>query len=206
MAAGTLSTDFTYGEVDLPGFLVICDHIAQLKTSDGSPFVPRTFVDLGCGLAKSLLVAGMYFPTLLHATGIDFNPKLQVSAESILSCHWNRVASAGRPVDASISWEFKCEDVTLPSCTWTGADLVFTYWNAMGEGIRRKIATRAREMRPGSVVITTRHSLQACSDATCCAGCAAGLPDSCANWSIAVTDWIDFERLPHETVFIHLRK
>lgn len=95
-------------------------------------------------------------------------------------------------------------DVCDPACPWAHADIVFTYWNAMGGDTRRRIAARARSLPPGSLMITTRHSVMG-ADPSCCVSCGGG-GGECVHWAALLCEWVDFERLPHETVFVCRRR
>jgi SAM-dependent methyltransferase len=208
MTSCECTADFTYGEVDLKGFLALLDCIQSLRRCEPVPSPLRSFVDLGCGLGKAVWLAAAFWPSLSSARGLDINPALVSDAQALLSRYHPAILSCrGAAVfQPPEDWlRVDCGDVCDDTVVWEDADVVFTYWNAMSESVKRVVARRARNLKTGSIVVTTRLPIPG-TDTTCCAACRSGCTPECSNWQIVRQEWLDFERLPHETVIIHVRR
>jgi hypothetical protein len=206
-ACGSVAVDYTYGEIDLQGFSAILDAVCACCTAvEGKSWnEPETYVDIGCGFGKSVLAAAAYFPSLRSAVGIDISPQLCEAATTLISSSWSECCAALPPRPADVTFRIDCADASVPPCLWLRADLAFSYWNAMGNDIRKGIVRQAREMRRGAIFVTTRIPVAGLDEA-CCPACSSHEPSLCHNWSLLAQEWVDFERLAHETVFIQQRR
>jgi SAM-dependent methyltransferase len=205
MTASGCLTDLTYGEVDVKGFLAILDCVEAIRREEG--LLPQlcSFVDLGCGLGKAVWLAAAYWPSVASARGLDLNDALVADAQR-LSKKYLPVIVSCRAGDASeLHVAVDCADVCDDMVKWENADIVFTYWNAMSETVKRVIAQRARSLKPGGIVVTTRQAIPG-TDPHCCPACRLGCVPECAQWRILRHEWMDFERLPHETVIIQAKR
>lgn len=198
-------TDFTYGEVDLTGFVALLDALSEaLKVVEPKWTPPRTFVDLGCGLGKSCLIAAAYWPSVEVSAGYDINSDICTGGQCLVRDYWpacNAVLTRDEPGRATQSVRVDYGDVCDPSVAWEHSDVMFSYWNAMSLEVKRRISVRAQGMKPGSIVMTTRSPINGVS-APCCDACTSGSPHHCTTWTLVCREWVDFERLPHETVYV----
>lgn len=206
-ACGSVALDYTYGEIDLQGFCAILDAVCAGCTAvEGKLWSePETYADIGCGLGKSMLAAAAYFPSLQTAIGVDISPELCEAASGLLSSSWLECCAALPPRPADVMFRVDCADASVPPCLWLHSDLAFSYWNAMGNDIRKGIVRQARGLRKGAIFVTTRAPV-AGLDEGCCAACSSHEPSLCHNWCLLAQEWVDFERLEHETVFIQQRR
>lgn len=90
LASGDAPVDLTYGEIDLEGFLALLDSVTAAIGEEISEI--RSFVELGCGMGKSMLVAAAFFPALASCTGYEICPQLCAMGEDILQKYWPAVA------------------------------------------------------------------------------------------------------------------
>lgn len=67
----------TYGEVVYDSYVGI---LARLKMQPG-----QVFWDLGCGDAKPVVLAAMFYPDLKECKGVEYMPELANSAKKAVS-------------------------------------------------------------------------------------------------------------------------
>ncbi|GMI47406.1 hypothetical protein TrCOL_g3667 [Triparma columacea] len=136
--------EFTYGEFPISSFERV---IKSAITHHPSPS-PTTFFDLGSGAGRLVVAASLLFPSLTSCTGVEILPSLHEFASSILSSNPNPSVS------------LICGSWTDPYLYLGDADIIFCYSSCLPPEHRYDLkASLLRQLKPGTVVVTTEYSL-----------------------------------------------
>ena len=169
----------TYGEISFPMYLLLFrDHLAPLLDA----IVPASggvFYDIGTGIGKPVFGAALAYPKFRQCVGIEVLEALCNEAIA-LNVTWRSLVEAGKVPDGAgkaTEIRFLCgtaddtddesdgdeddraeEDDGL--WDWAPrADLVFANSTCFTKSLMRRLAFRARKMRPGTLFVTTTKGL-----------------------------------------------
>ena len=178
---GGAGVEQTYGEIDPVGFLALLD---ALPLAPGS-----TFVDLGCGLGKAVILAAAARPDAIRAArGIEIAEPLHAASLELLAT--TRARLGARVADRVT---LVCGDIR-DSSNWpdgTESIVAFLYWSTWPEELRCSVARRVvAETAPGALVVVSRFSLP--------------FPEV-ACFELVERRWVDFEKCAGETVSVYRR-
>ncbi len=136
-----------YAEVDAESFLIL---IQNLKDFDIGFTEDATFVDVGCGPGKTLVVMAI-LNVFQRAIGIDINPNMTKLASEVVK-KYNR--SWRSPVDLT-EMEIVCGDGTFYN--WSFAQLVYIQATCFSEEMMQRITDMADRMKPSAILIIVNN-------------------------------------------------
>ena len=154
-----------YGEYDFYFFAELLDRAhTMLGTLDG-----KVFVDIGSGTGRLVLAAAALHPQLRASRGVELLEGIHDQAvEFMEGCRTHDgmfVLEGDEPLPMA-PLDFVCGSFEDPNVFFGDADVIFVFSSCLGPSQRDSLAQSiGRQVKPGSLVITTDYMLPLTGDA-----------------------------------------
>ncbi len=144
-----IGPEYTYGEIDMLHFLPLLKYATH--KSGG------VFWDLGCGTAKSLVVAATSGCKFAKICGVEFLHGLCMLAEKAL--HDFRASGKKRGLDKAICSKklFRMVENDIRRVDWTDADVVFASSLCFPDELMKDIAEMGKKLKKGTIIISIKN-------------------------------------------------
>jgi hypothetical protein len=143
------------------------------EDEDESTYLPKSFVDLGSGVGRAVVIASLMQPCLKLVYGIELLEGLHKLGDHLLGFYRKLFLPKlgaewqGQQVELVMGDflqtgpKYSGSSMAGAAATtdWSKIDIVFAHSTCFGDDLLRKVSKECEQLEPGAVVITTSHVL-----------------------------------------------
>jgi hypothetical protein len=138
--------------------------------ADDSAYMPRSFVDLGSGVGRAVIIASLMQPCLQVVYGIELLEGLHQLGAHLLGFYRKLFLPKlggewqGQQVELIMgdflhtgkAYTGSSMSGAAPTTDWSKVDIVFAHSTCFGDDLLRKVSKECEALATGAIVITTR--------------------------------------------------